>query len=46
VYTIVFLTPRPDVVHHEHVEEEVLFARMALLVLVKHRSITSSRAHE
>jgi len=46
VNTVVFLTPWPNVVHHEHVKKEVLFARMALLVLVKHRSIPASCAHE
>ena len=46
VDTIVLLTPRPNVVEHEHVDEEILFARMSFFILVEHGSITPSSAHE
>ena len=43
---IVFVSPRPDVVQHEHMQNEVFFAAVSFLVLVEHWTIASGGAHK
>ena len=43
---VVFLSPWPNVVHHEHMEKEVFLAPMTFVVLIEHWSLPSSQADE
>ena len=43
---IVFVSPRPNVVQHENMQNEVFFARVPLLVLVEHWTIAPGGAHK
>jgi hypothetical protein len=43
---IIFLTPRPNIIEHEHMVEKVLLASMALTLLIKPWSLSSSQTDE
>ena len=43
---VVLLSPWPNIVHHEDMEQKVLLAPMAFIVLVEHWSLPSSQANE
>ena len=43
---VVFFSPWPNVVHHEDMENKILFASMSFVILIEHWPLSSCQADE